>query len=141
VRLISWTSAAAACAADPGHGRDQKGGEDDPQGQGADVRRDLGADGHGQRSAEAQDGRLPQRECARLVVRCRPNDPDGDQGEQRTPLSHLLHEPASHHERGHQEGAATAAQHATGQARDRAQGTQSYRRGHPHGDLVDAAAG
>jgi hypothetical protein len=125
----------------PAHGCDQEGGEDDTQGQRADVRRDLGTDGHGQRAARAHDGRLPQPERACLVVRERPDDPDGDQGEQRSPLSHLLHEPESHHERGDQEGAATAAQHSAGQARERSQGAERHRCGHLHGDLADAALG
>jgi hypothetical protein len=53
----------------PAHGGDQEGGEDDTQGQGADVRCDLGADGHGQRSAPAHSGRLPQPERVHLEVR------------------------------------------------------------------------
>ena len=125
----------------PAHGCDQEGGETDTQGQGADVRCDLGADGHGQRPARAQYGRFPQPERVCLVVCYRPDDPDGNQGKQRSTLSHLLHEPEYHDERGHQEGPATTAHHATGQARDRAQGTQRHRCGHVHGDLGNAAAG
>jgi len=56
----------------PAHGRDQEGGEDDTQGQGADVQGDLGPDGHRQRSAPAHDGRLTQPQRVRLVVRQRP---------------------------------------------------------------------
>jgi hypothetical protein len=119
-RLVS----AVACVHQaPAHGDDQEGGEDDTQGQGADVRCDLGAEGDGQRSARAHRDGLMQPERVRLVVRERPDDPDRDQGEQRSTLSHLLNEPESQHERGNQEAAATAAQHATGQARDRSQGT------------------
>ena len=79
----------------PAHGCDQEGGEDDTQGQGADVGGDLGADGHGQRPAGAHDGRLTQPQRVRLAVRERPDNPDRDQGQQRSTLSDLLDEPES----------------------------------------------
>ena len=74
-RLAAAGFRGCVCALGRGHGGDQEGGEDDAQGQGTDVRCDPGAEGNGQRSAQAHGGGLTQPERVCLAMRERPDDP------------------------------------------------------------------